>query len=257
MDRKVFFNYVRKAPFGNSISQNQVDGLTNILDYKNSNYSTWSNEYLAYALATVFHETAGTMQPVKEYGGEKYLKSKPYYPYYGRGYVQLTWKRNYDLYGISATPEKALDPKVSVRILFDGMERGVFTGKKLSDYFSDTKEDPVNARRIINGTDKAKLIAGYYKNFLDALNASEQVLLPKAEQTINITPEDKQPIPTVKPLSKDPIALAGAAGGVAGAGGTLFAAINNPYALVFGVVVLAAFGIVFYFYTKQRKNTQV
>mgnify|MGYP000997808312 CR=1 FL=1 len=257
MNRTVFFNYVRKAPFGNSISQNQVNGLKNILDYKESNYPSWSNEYLAYALATVFHETAATIQPVKEYGGEKYLKSKPYYPYYGRGYVQLTWKRNYELYGIADKPDKALDPAVSVKILFQGMERGVFTGKKLSDYFNSGKSDPVGARRIINGTDKAKLIAGYYKNFLDALNAADEALLPKAEQTMNITKEDKEALPKPASLLKDPVGILNTGIAGVGAGGTLFGAINNPYAFGFGIVLLVIAVAGFYFWNKNRKNTPV
>src|SRR5262245_13651671 len=49
----------------------------------------------AYILATAYHETAHTMQPIMELGGQAYLQSKPYYPYVGRGYVQLTWLDNY------------------------------------------------------------------------------------------------------------------------------------------------------------------
>lgn len=45
---------------------------------------------MAYVLATAYHETAHTMKPVREMGGEKYLRSKKYYPYVGMGYVQLT-----------------------------------------------------------------------------------------------------------------------------------------------------------------------
>lgn len=126
---------------------------------------------LAYALATAWHETAFTLMPVSEYGGEKYLKGKPYYPWYGRGYVQLTWADNYALYGIKDTPEKALEPDRAAQIMVDGMLRGKFTGKKLSDYFSASKEDPVGARRIINGTDRAEQIAGYYRQFLGLINA--------------------------------------------------------------------------------------
>lgn len=49
----------------------------------------------AYVLATAYHESAHTMKPVREYGGETYLRSKSYYPCVGMGYVQLTWKTNY------------------------------------------------------------------------------------------------------------------------------------------------------------------
>ena len=53
----------------------------------------------AYVLATAYHETAHTMKPVREYGGEAYLRAKKYYPYVGMGYVQLTWKENYEKAG--------------------------------------------------------------------------------------------------------------------------------------------------------------
>ena len=53
--------------------------------------------------------------------------------------------------------------------MFRGMEQGWFTGKKLGDYFSADTDDPVNARRIINGNDKDTLIAGYHQKFLTAV----------------------------------------------------------------------------------------
>ena len=128
--------------------------------------------WLAYALATAFHETAHTMKPVTEYGSRRYLTSKKYWPYIGRGYVQLTWDWNYAKYGIKDDPEKALDPDFSAFILIDGMVKGIFTGRGFSNYFNDKKDDPVNARRIINGKDKAELIAGYHRKFLQGLNLS-------------------------------------------------------------------------------------
>ena len=69
MNRNVFFEYVRKAPFGGRLTQSQVDGLTKILD-------EWDRRklkdirWLAYKLATTFHETNATIQPVREMGGE-------------------------------------------------------------------------------------------------------------------------------------------------------------------------------------------
>jgi hypothetical protein len=53
--------------------------------------------------------------------------------------------------------------------MFAGMRKGIFTGKKFADYFSANKTDWVNARRIINGTDKARLIAEYAQDFYDFL----------------------------------------------------------------------------------------
>lgn len=126
---------------------------------------------LAYLLATVYHETAHTMKPVREYGGETYLRSKKYYPYVGMGYVQLTWLDNYKKaskkLGVDfvKNPKLLLKPEYSAEIAVVGMKEGWFTGKKLSDYITLQKSDFVNARRIINGTDKADLIAGYARSY--------------------------------------------------------------------------------------------
>ena len=89
--------------------------------------------------------------------------------------MQLTWFDNYLKAGklVNANlvdfPELACDLVYATEILVEGMISGLFTGKKLSDYFNDTKEDPINARRIINSLDKAELIAGYYYKFLNAI----------------------------------------------------------------------------------------
>lgn len=179
IDRFKFYQSVRHSIFGGKLTQKQVDGLNTIL-------SEWERQgladlrWLAYMLATTYHETAATMQPIEEYGkgkGRKYGKPDPEtgLVYYGRGYVQLTWKANYETMGalldkpLVEAPELALKPDIATEILFEGMMKGLFTGKKLSDYFSGKKEDWVNARRIINGIDKADLIAGYGKKFSNAL----------------------------------------------------------------------------------------
>jgi hypothetical protein len=128
--------------------------------------------WLAYMLATTFHETAQTMQPVREYGGETYLRSKRYYPWVGEGLVQVTWEANARKFGATA-PGQLLTWPLCLKPLFDGMIDGMFTGKQLSDYFDDNTEDPVNARRIINGTDKANTIAGHYHKFLNAIHAAQ------------------------------------------------------------------------------------
>lgn len=132
----------------------------------------------AYVLATTKHETAGTMHPVREYGGEKYLRSKPYYPFVGMGFVQLTWRENYEKAGkrlgvdFVSNPKLLLKPDYAARILVLGMRDGWFTGKKLSDYITLQRSDFKGARRIVNGTDKASLIAGYAKQY-DAMLRAE------------------------------------------------------------------------------------
>lgn len=191
INRKKFFDTVRKSFFNGKLSQRQVDGMEGIL-------SVWEKDgyrdlrWLAYMLATSYHETAANMYPIEEYGkgaGRKYgakikMSGKPYTNpnkiYYGRGHVQLTWFENYELMGkllcipLLERPELALDPVISVQIMFEGMTTGAsakgdFTGKSLDQYFNGKTEDWINARRIINGLDKAQLIASHGKRFLLAL----------------------------------------------------------------------------------------
>lgn len=123
---------------------------------------------LAYILATAYHETAHTMKPVKEafWLSEDWRKKNlRYYPWYGRGFVQLTWDYNYkkasQKLGVDfmKNPEGVMDPKNSAEILVVGSMEGWFTGKKIPDYITLQRSDYVNARRVINGTDRASEIA--------------------------------------------------------------------------------------------------
>ena len=129
---------------------------------------------LAYVLATAYWETGRTMKPVKEayWLSEDWRKKNlRYYPWYGRGFVQLTWEANYkkagDKLGVDLIKNKdlALDPDIAAKILVDGMIEGWFTGKKLSDYITLKKSDFVEARRIINGVDKKNEIADIAKQY--------------------------------------------------------------------------------------------
>lgn len=152
----------------------------------------------AYLLATAYHETAHTMKPVREHGGEAYLRSKKYYPYVGMGFVQLTWLVNYQKaskeLGVDfvSDPTRLLDPSYSAEILVVGCRDGWFTGKKLADYMTLANSDFLNARRIINGIDKAVLIAGYAKQYDDLLRLAGygETTPPEPTQT---TPTTEQP----------------------------------------------------------------
>ncbi len=179
IDRKHFFDSIRASIFGGSITQAQVLGLETILREWEAEKLT-DLRFLAYMLATTYHETAHTMQPIAEYGkgrGRKYGEPDPVtkQTYYGRGFVQLTWKGNYDAMSkvtgadLVNHPDKAMELPIATKILFYGMLHGSFTGKKLSDYFNDLTTDWFKARKIINGLDKAELIAGYAEKFYNEL----------------------------------------------------------------------------------------
>jgi putative chitinase len=190
IQRKYFFDSVRPSLFSGKLSQDQVDGLNAILDF--AEQSGTDDRHLAYILATTFHETAQTMKPIAEYGKGK---GKPYgvpdpttgQTYYGRGYVQLTWKDNYKkqddklrLNGqLVQKPDLAMDPDVALQVLFGGMYDGDFTGVGLTKYItctdpsSDTT-DFYNARKIVNGLDCAQQIQGYAQLFANALTHTQE-----------------------------------------------------------------------------------
>jgi hypothetical protein len=173
MNRKAFFDAVRHRPFDGSLAAWQVDGLTRILDYRETSYPGMPDEQLAYVLATVFHETAQKMQPISEEGSYAYLSSKPYWPWIGRGLVQLTWQHNFERFGVK-NPIDAQSWPTALDICFRGMTQGMFTGKRLADYIGSGRCDFANARRIINGIDRASLVAGYALDFLRALRMAAQ-----------------------------------------------------------------------------------
>lgn len=130
---------------------------------------------IAYVLATAQWETANTFKPVKEaywLSEEWRRKNLRYFPFYGRGLVQITWKSNYqkysDILGVDLVnnPDKVLEPNISLFILVHGCKNGTFTGMKIEDYINSNRTDFYNARRVINGIDKAQEIANIAKEWM-------------------------------------------------------------------------------------------
>lgn len=126
----------------------------------------------AYIMATAEWETARSFYPVEEAfylkderARKRYLEKRKYHPFYGRGLVQLTWDFNYLKYSqilgrdLLVDPDIALEEPVSLFIMIHGMATGTFTGRSLHRYINQNAVDYVNARRIVNGTDKAQEIA--------------------------------------------------------------------------------------------------
>jgi putative chitinase len=188
-DRKAFFDIVRAKVFHGLLNQRQVDGINSILDAWGKAVPNPDPRFVAYALATAHRETAGTMQPVREsfWSTEDWRKEhlRRYYPYYGRGFIQLTWKNNYEkanaklhTLGILMPEENmlsnldlALRPDVASAVMVFGMTEGWFTGFKLSEFFHGDCCDWIHARRIINGNDHDREIAGDALHFYAALQA--------------------------------------------------------------------------------------
>jgi hypothetical protein len=190
--RDVYFDHVRGTLFDGALSQQQVDGqniLLGLFEWEATGTPMTDIRWLAYLLATAFHETAHTMWPIEEFGkgeGRDYGEPDPEtgQTYYGRGFVQLTHKENYDRASAALAliddrdlvrhPELALDSLIAARILFRGCAEGWFTGRRLGMYFNVDTDDPINARQIVNGNDQDALIASYHAEFLIALQKAEK-----------------------------------------------------------------------------------
>lgn len=195
-DKAAFFTVLRNGPLRHR-KPSQVAGTEAILKACEGLPVSWT----AYALGTAWHETAFTMHPVKERGGRAYFMrmydktgKRPHVAaelvntvegdgatFAGRGYVQLTGRRNYakasqklgiDLIG---NPDLAMQPAHAARIMREGMTEAWFTGRGFVHFLPS--DGPASlaaltqARRIINGMDKAAKIAGEALAFQAALIA--------------------------------------------------------------------------------------
>lgn len=183
MNKAAFYKWVRHKLGG--LTRSQVNGFEEVL----AAIDGAPLSHQAYMLATTWNETAKTMQPVREAFNlsetwrKKHLR---YYPHYGRGYVQLTWPTNYSkadavLSNLAKIKpgdliknlDLAMRPDLAGIILRKGMDEGWFTGKANKDYLPmkgvATRQQYINARKIINGTDKADVIEDYAQVFEMAL----------------------------------------------------------------------------------------
>lgn len=185
MNRAAFYKTVR-ARLG-PLTQAQVDGFEHILNAIDS--APLSHQ--AYMLATAWHETAKTMQPVREAFNlsEAWRKKNlRYWPWYGRGYVQTTWQKNYARLDaeaaaaglakpgeILANPDLAMRPDIAAFALRRGMEEGWYDaqGKTMAQRLPmkgvATRAQYINARYLVNIQDKADLIEDYAQAFEKAL----------------------------------------------------------------------------------------
>lgn len=187
-----FYEAVRSTLFNGNLSQREVDVLAAI----GTAWDKWGDDdpnKLAYVLGTAFHETGrfkwlkeiwGPTAAQKRYEGRADLGNAVKGDgkrFMGRGLVHITGRRNYADWSkrlgidLVAKPELAEQLDIAARILVQGTMLGTFTGKKLADYINATKIDFVNARRTVNGTDKADLIAGYAIRFRKAISSPAAV----------------------------------------------------------------------------------
>ena len=211
MNRPAFYTALRASGlFGKSLSASQVAGIEGLLDAFVTAGDA-KPDTLAYGLATSYHETGTRMAPVREgfatsdAGARRAVNNlaakrgpasavaryaKPAGPhghvYYGRGHVQLTWLDNYrdssDDAGVDlvANPDAMMDPVISARVLWKGLLDGRWNGKgkglghyaMLDGIPGLSQAEAIQARRTVNGLDKAELIAGYHRRFLACVAAA-------------------------------------------------------------------------------------
>lgn len=212
--RSKFFDNVRSVIYHGALNPAQVNGLEAILDAWDT-YGDGDNRKLAYILATAHHETGafkwmreiwGPTNAQRRYEGRADLGNTHQgdgHKYAGRGFVQLTGRTNYQDWtqrigrNLVAEPDLVLQRDIAARILVQGCMLGTFTGKKLSDFiaFSDM-------RRVVNGKDKAELIAAYADRFLAAIQASgmQISLPPQPDIPRDPTPTVPLPAPVTKPV---------------------------------------------------------
>lgn len=194
IDRGQFFTGISHTLFKTGLKPQPMKAIDKMLSYWEEKFVGKPVSWLAYTLATAYHETDRTFGPIEEYGRGR---GKQYAPYYGRGLVQLTWDYNYkkmgELLGLDLVkkPELALTIENAIPIIFEGMENGLFTGKGYGAYLTPVRTDYVNARRIINGTDRAALVAKYAKQFeaalVEAKRAKPVVVTKPVAETPKVT----------------------------------------------------------------------
>jgi putative chitinase len=213
MNRERFFLSVRMDPvlFRGTLPGPAVITMSEVInewEWRKLTIIAW----LAYMFATMRGEVGANMSPVREGYAQSDAAARAYINrvgyayrvlvngimYYGRGLVQLTWHFNYVAMGkilgidLEKNPDLALEPRIAVKIMFEGMIRGTFTGKKLSDYFSEQHSDWNNARRIINGTDKMAFFGDMGRRFNAAIVGSiEDAAIPPKAVINNVTSKER------------------------------------------------------------------
>lgn len=181
-DEKTFFDTIRLTLFGGRLSRVQVDRLQALL-LEMERVELVTPERGAYILATAHHET-DRFNTMEEYAsGEAYEgradlgNDQPGdgRRFKGRGYVQITGRRNYAWASLGtgkdllANPALATDPDLSAILTVQGMLGGHFTGRGLAAFINDGKADFINARKTMNGLDRAETIADIAERYLQAI----------------------------------------------------------------------------------------
>lgn len=127
-----------------------------------------SKNQLIGIIGTIGVETIPRFVPVREGGGSR----KHYAPWFGRGYIQLTWRANYEkasrdlnIPGLVENPDLALEPETSAKILV-WYWKGA-TGNNPSRFAE--QGDWQGVRRAVNGGTNG------LREFMDIVNRAVQI----------------------------------------------------------------------------------
>lgn len=181
MDRAKFFAGIRPLMPGNRLTQAQLHRIEAVLDGLEERNVPINQA--AYILATAHYESDHFKTLIEYASGKAYegradlgnTQRNDGPRFKGRGYVQITGRRNYadwsERLGVDlvSRPDRAAHLQNAVPILIDGMLLGTFTGRPLSDAVNDHRTDYIQARRTVNGLDRATLIKSYALKYLRAL----------------------------------------------------------------------------------------
>ena len=202
INRTFFFESYKKE-YSELLTETKLDLeiiFKGIEKYETCKSKPFSLKQIAYILATIKHETSNYKPVIESFWSSKANREKYYEEMYdpilgknetrkqmainngnttqgdgvkyaGKGYVQITWKKNYqkakEKFGVDfvTDPDLAIVPSHAINIALYGLDSGMFTGKSIHDYIINDKCDYYNARRVINGTDAATTIKGYAEKF--------------------------------------------------------------------------------------------
>jgi Ca2+-binding RTX toxin-like protein len=176
LDRAAFMQAYQEE-FGEALPAAVQTKLWQLVEFLRDDAAITDIRWMAYMLATAKLETIGFDPAIPEQRGGA-NQDNPYWTvdggrYYGRGYVQITWKTAYEEMGqalgidLVGNPELACDPATAYRIFSYGMRTGFFNDvnwlktensgegnahqwKGLHHYFNDDQTDYYGAREMVN-----------------------------------------------------------------------------------------------------------
>jgi hypothetical protein len=165
-------------------------------------------KHLALMLGTAYRETCGFFSSTvgeacgckkvcnkEEFKGASYgKKDECGRAYFGRGFVQLTKRKNYETVGeklhipLSEHPNLAYEQPFAIIMLVDGVKGRWYAGQPLNTYLNDNVSDWVLARESVNPNSPNKAATGYLAcRFYDAIQPAYKKRAPVQDPALCMT----------------------------------------------------------------------